>query len=278
MRYDRVVCVLSGGGAKAAAQVGAHRALEERGVTPFHYVGTSMGAVVAACFASGLPYDEVLRRITSVSRRDVAGLAPGALLGFFGESLLRDTPLRETIAALVPARRFEDLMRPLTVTAVDAANGELVLFGAGGRPDVPLAEALYASCALPLYYPPGLIGDRSYVDGGLRAVLPLEVGASFEPDALFAVMVGPSMHDAPPENGAKGPGLIRAHNRAVRILMAAQTESLLARWRRDESVPTIQVQPSLDQEATFAVASASRYVEEGYRAASRALLDWDRRA
>jgi len=246
-------------------------------VTPVQYVGTSMGAVIAACFASGLPYDEVLRRITSVSRRDVAGLAPGALLGFFGESLLRDAPLRETIESLVPARRFEDLACPLTVTAVDAGNGELVLFGAGGRPHVPLVDALYASCALPLYYPPGVIGDRSYVDGGLRAVLPLDVGAAFEPDAIFAVMVGPSMHDDPPPNGAKGPGLIRAHNRAVRILMAAQTEMLLARWRREDPVPTILVQPSLDQDATFAVAAAGRYVEEGYRAASRALMDWDRR-
>ena len=54
MRYSRVVAVLSGGGAKSAAHVGALRALEEWGLTPGHYVGTSMGAVIAACYASGL--------------------------------------------------------------------------------------------------------------------------------------------------------------------------------------------------------------------------------
>ncbi|HXV86367.1 MAG TPA: patatin-like phospholipase family protein, partial [Gemmatimonadales bacterium] len=63
MKYSRVAVVLSGGGAKAAAHVGALKALEERELTPSRYVGTSMGAVVAACFASGLDYDTVLKRV-----------------------------------------------------------------------------------------------------------------------------------------------------------------------------------------------------------------------
>jgi NTE family protein len=271
---ERLICVLSGGGAKAAAQVGALRALEDRGLVPHHYVGTSMGSVVAACFASGLSYAEVLKRITSVSRRDVAALNPGALFGLFAESLLRDEPLRETIASLVPARRFEDLTTPLTVTAVDADNGQLVLFGAGGRSRVPLLDALYASCALPLYYPPGAVGDRRFLDGGLRAVLPLDVAATFDPELVYAVMVGPSLFDAPQENGTRMPAWVRVHNTAMRILMAAQTEALIAKWKQG-SVPFVLVQPRLGQEATFAVDSSVHYVEEGYRAASRALNAWE---
>ncbi len=274
MTCERPVCVLSGGGAKAAAQVGAVRALEERGMVPSRYVGTSMGSVVAACFASGLSYPEVLKRLTAVTRRDVAALSPAALLGLFAESLLRDEPLRETIAKLVPATRFEDLQTPLTVTAVDAANGQLVLFGAGGRGRVPLHDALYASCALPLYYPAGMVGDRRYLDGGLRAVLPLDVAAAFDPELVYAVMVGPSVFDIPIQNGARVPAMLRVHNTAMRILMAAQTEAVLARWKR-AAVPLILVQPRLDQEATFAVDSAVHYVEEGYRAASRALNEWE---
>lgn len=274
MRRERLVCVLSGGGAKAAAQVGAVRALEERGMVPNHYVGTSMGAVVAACFASGLSYPDVLKRLTSVTRRDVAALSPTALFGFFAESLFRDGPLRETIAKLVPVTRFEELETPLTVTAVDQANGQLALFGAGGRSRVPLHDALYASCALPLYYPAGTVGDRYYLDGGLRAVLPLDVAAGFDPELVYAVMVGPSLFDTPNRNGPLVPAMIRVHNTAMRILMVAQTEAVLARWKRG-TVPLILVQPTLDQEATFAVAAAVCYVEEGYRAASRALNEWE---
>lgn len=276
MKYERVVCVLSGGGAKAAAHVGALRALQDRDLAPGHFVGTSMGSVVAACFACGLSYEEVLRRVMSVTRRDVASLAPGAILGVFADSLLREEPLRETIARLVPARRFDDLTVPLTVTAVDADNGQLVLFGTGGRSRVPLIDALYASCALPVYYPAGVVGDRRYLDGGLRAVLPLDVAADFGPDLLFAVMVGPSMFAAPQANGTAVPAMIRVHNTAMRILMAAQTEAVVTRWR-DGPVPLVLVQPRLDQEATFAVDNAAHYVEAGYRAASRVLAEWEAR-
>jgi NTE family protein len=267
---DRLVCVLSGGGAKAAAHVGALRALEERELTPARFVGTSMGAVVAACFACGLGYEEVLRRIALLRRAAVAVPSPGLLLGPLAGNLLQGGPLEETIAALVPARRFSDLAAPLTVTAVDAANGRLVLFGAGGRTHVPLVDALYASCALPVYYPPKRIGDRSYIDGGMRAVLPLDVAARFDPDLLFAVHVGPWLLDEAPEHRAFSPPLLDAHNTATGILMAAQAEEAIARFR-DGPVPFVLVRPTLEREGTFRVDAVGEYVAEGYRAAVRAL-------
>ena len=87
MDYSHLACVMSGGGAKAAAHVGAHRALDEQGWTPRRYVGTSMGAVVAACFASGLGYDEVMQRMLGVTRRDVAVPSATLLFGPFARSL-----------------------------------------------------------------------------------------------------------------------------------------------------------------------------------------------
>ncbi|NIM52159.1 MAG: hypothetical protein GTN78_08335 [Gemmatimonadales bacterium] len=273
MEYSRICCVLSGGGAKAAAHVGAFRAFQEWELAPAQFVGTSMGAVVAACFASGLDYDEVLKRIAVLSRREVASPSRTLLLGPFASSLLRGDPLKDAIASLVPARRFSDLRIPLTVTAVDSRNGQLALFGEGGKPHVPLVEALYASCALPLYYPPGRIGDRDYVDGGLRAVLPLDVAAGFDPDLVLAVSVGPSLLAEAAEEEAVVPPMVRAHNDAIRILMAAQTEDTIARWK-DAPVPLVLVRPHLNQRATFALGSVISYVEEGYRAANRALHQW----
>lgn len=131
----RVVCALSGGGAKSAAHLGAVKALEERGLTPAHYVATSTGAIVAACLASGLSYEQTLLRMTRLKHSDVAAPSGGAVLGYYSHSFLRGKPLRETIARLVPARRFDELAVPLTVTAVDIENGQLVLFG--GRTRVP---------------------------------------------------------------------------------------------------------------------------------------------
>lgn len=272
MAPARIACVLSGGGAKSAAHVGALRALEECGVHPDRYVATSMGAVVAAAFAAGCAYDEVLRRLLLVTRRDVARLSWSLLSGPFATGLLQVDRLRETIARLVPAQRFADLHTPLTVTAVDVATGDLLLFGEGGDTGVPLVDALTASCALPIFYPPVVIGGRPCADGGLRAVLPLTTAAAFAPDAIFAVRVGPSFAARPPERATATPPLLLAHNRAMRVMMAAQTDVEIARCRSGP-VPLVLVEPRVEQAATFSVGKAVAYVEEGYRAAVLALRD-----
>ena len=83
----RVVLVLSGGGAKAVAHAGAFRALEQAGHTPSHIVATSMGAVVGAALAAGIPFDLVRRRAMGLRRKDVAPFDPVALMmGLFARS------------------------------------------------------------------------------------------------------------------------------------------------------------------------------------------------
>jgi NTE family protein len=271
VKPTRVVCVLSGGGAKGAAHVGAVKAMGELGLAPAHFVGTSMGAMIGAMFASGLSYEAAVQRITGLSRRDVAQLAPGAVLGPLGRSILKEQPLRQTIARLVPATRFDDLAVPLTVTTVDLATSELVLLGAGGRWDVPLHDALYASSALSVYYPAAVIGGRAYADGGLRAVLPLDAAAALDADLVVAVYVGPQVVQE--RQGRPGPhGLLAAHDTAMRIMMAVQAEDAIARW--NARAPLLVIRPDVDARATFKVGDALRYVEEGYRAASKALVQW----
>jgi NTE family protein len=204
----------------------------------------------------------------------VAAPAAGALLGGWAQSLFRPAPFRRAIERLVPARRFADLAVPLTVTAVDLETGELVLFGAGGRDDVPLVDALYATCALPLYYPPAEIGGRPYVDGGLRAVLPLDAAAGFAPDVLFAVDVAPSWRETPPDRPASVPPLVRRSGQVQRVLMAACHEEMLARWagRPAGAVPElVLVRPPVRAETTFRLDLAAMYEAEGYREA-RAVL------
>jgi NTE family protein len=266
----RVVCALSGGGAKAAAHLGALKALTERGLAPGHYVATSMGAVIGAMLAAGLSYDESLSRLVRLRRSDMAGLSPQALLGVYGGSLFRLDPLKRLIERLVPARRFADLAVPLTVTTVDLDSGGLVLLGAGGH-EVPLVEALTAACALPIYFPPVTLVGRPLVDGGLREVLPLGTAARLEADLVFAVHVGPSFDEQPAERRARLPLLVRRHGQAQRVLMAAQTDAAVARWRREERTELVLVMPRVWAETTFAVEMVVPYVEEGYRAAVRAL-------
>ncbi|HEX5574770.1 MAG TPA: patatin-like phospholipase family protein [Gemmatimonadales bacterium] len=274
MTVRTAAVVLSGGGAKTAAHLGACRALREAGFEPTWYVATSMGAVVAAGLASGVGNDELLERMAMVGPRGVVRRPLAPLAGFFLRSLLKPAPLRAAIEAMVPARRFNDLTAPLTVTAVDLDTGELLLFGAGAA-SAPLVDVLCASCALPLYYPPVVINGRRLGDGGLRAVLPLEPAADLQVDLVLAVDVGPGFDQPAPEATTRIPPLIRAHDDATGILMAANSESQLAMWRRESArPPLVYVRPKVERHATFRVDRVRDYANEGRRATREALDHW----
>jgi len=285
---SKVVLVLSGGGAKALAHAGAFRALEQANLIPSHILATSMGAVVGAALGAGMPFDQVRRRAMGIRRKDVAPFDPLALImGLFARSLFPAAALRRAIATLVPRTSFQFLKIPLTVTATDLDSGELLLLGRGGRQDIELADALYASCALPLYFPPLETNGRRLGDGGLRAVLPLGPALQLVKDAdLFvAVDVGPGFDEreaaGPSTNGnepqppdapvpARLPRVVRTHGEAMRIMMAEQTERVLADWPK-AAPRLVYVRAVAEREATFAVDRIQDYVEMGYQATKKAL-------
>lgn len=268
-----ITAVLSGGGVRTAAQLGALEVLAKGGLVPTRFVGTSMGAVIGAGLASGLGVAEVLNRLGTVDRRDVAALDRKALfLGIFAEALLKGSRLRDTLNRLLPVGRFADLVVPLTVTTADLDSGELVCFGAGGD-DAPLADALYASCALPVLYPPAELRGRRLADGGLRAVLPLEVAARFPSDLVVAIDVGPGF-DAVDVAGRQPPALVRAHNDSQFVLMAANTRLGLALWQATpHRPPLLYIRPAVRRGETFEVAEMATYLEAGREAARRALAE-----
>src|SRR5439155_9902438 len=248
----------------------------EAGGEVTHIVATSMGAVIGAALAAGATPDEVAIAARSLSRKDVAPLDAASLLkGVFASHILKADGLRRTVGRFVAATRFSDLKIPLTVTATDLDSGELVLFGALGQ-DVPLHDALYASCALPLYYPPARLDGRRLADGGLRAVLPLAPAQRIPADLVVAIHVGPGFDERIPPSTALyrllPPPLVRAHGEAERIMMAAQAERAIAEWPRD-AAKLVVVRPVAEREATFAVQEMDRYLEAGFTATKRALGD-----
>lgn len=283
---SKVVLVLSGGGAKAIAHAGAYRALEQANLVPSHIVATSMGGVIGAAIAAGTPYEEIRRRAMSLRRKDIAPFDPMVLVkGLFTRSLFPATALRRAISRLVPKTHFEHLRIPLTVTAVDVESGELLLLGGRERRghefdrrgrDIELEDALYATCALPLYFPPLEADGRRLADGGLRAVLPLNAARQLEPDAdLFvAVHIGPGFDEHSPEAGTaaqlKIPRVIRTHGEAMWAMMADQTEREVAAWPKD-GPKLIYVRAVVEREATFAADRAQAYMEMGFQTTKRAL-------
>ncbi len=267
---SRVVAVFGGGGAKTLAHAGAWKALLEAGLPPSHIVGTSMGAVIGAALAAGSTYQRILDIALSLEKKDFAALDAWSLAkGVFAGNILKPGPLKRTIARLVPATRFADLQIPLTITTTDLDSGELVLFGELGQ-DAPLIDVLYASCALPLYLPPAAIDGRRLGEGGLRAVVPIDVARRIPADLVVALHVGPGFDEPPAAKKAAIPPLVRAHGEAIRVMMAAQTERAVAAWPKD-APRLVFVRAVAEREATFASDRAERYFEAGYRTTRQAL-------
>jgi len=272
-----VVAVMSGGGVKASAHVGAMRALAEAGMVPTRFVGTSMGAAVAAAFAGGLSADEVEVRLRQIRRRDVATVSPVALAkGLYATAILKAEPLRETLERLIPVQRFSELAHPLSVTATDLDTGDLVCFGAGGE-EAPLVAAVYASCALPLLYPAARLNGRRLADGGLRGVVALEVAREIAAKLVVVIDVGPGFDMEARTPGRGPPPAIRIHNEAQWVLMADATRLQVALWRATPGLPPLlYVRPVVRHGATFDLSQADYYLTEGYRATRTALAGWYR--
>ncbi|HEV8597739.1 MAG TPA: patatin-like phospholipase family protein [Gemmatimonadales bacterium] len=269
---ERITAVLSGGGVKAAAHIGALRALSAAGLIPNRYVGTSMGAVIASGLAAGASHTEVEARLLAVRNREVFRIDRRALLmGMFARSLLRPEPFRVVLERLLPVASFAELILPLSITATDLDSGELLVFGAGGE-EVPLLDALCASCALPLYFPPYLINGRRLADGGLRAVVPLEVAARFPADLVIAIDVSSGFDTLPAEADREPPALLRLHGEAQRALMASNTAAQHELWlRTPERPPLVWIRPRVRRGETFATEQLQWYIAEGERAAQEVL-------
>lgn len=82
---------------------------------------------------------------------------------------------------------FRRLAHTLLVVGVDLDTGEAVRFGSPGHDDVPISQAVQASTALPGLYPPVRIGDRYFVDGGLKRTLHASSALDEGVDLLFCV-------------------------------------------------------------------------------------------
>lgn len=186
--------VLSGGGAKGMAHVGVLAALDEAGIRPDLVVGSSMGAVIGALYASGhsareidsmmrsLPLARAFRTVVPRGSAAWGAVVPQLVFeeGPFGyavqnvavrvadaNALLNSALLRGNLIARGDFRRLPISLR---VVATDMRDRSVVVLDSGD-----LAQAVRASIAIPLVFPPELVGTRTLADGGLSANIPAAI-------------------------------------------------------------------------------------------------------
>jgi NTE family protein len=267
----KIALVLGGGGLKGFAHIGVFRALEELGIEPTVIAGTSIGALIGAAYARGMPLPEMIDRARSLSRRDLFRLnRMGMLLERqHSPAIYLEEPLRNIAKSIASEKRFDQLKRTLLVNTVDITRGSQVVWGLPGLRDVSIADAVYASCALPGFYPPGPVGGRLCVDGGVLDNLPVSV-AGLGMDAVIAVDTGSS--DLEPENDIATAGFASIYVRAATTMMHALQLTPFATWTRP---PMILIRPRVNHIGWFSFSHTDELLEAGYTAAMEACKHYE---
>ena len=255
---------------KGFAHIGVLRALKERGIVPTVYSGTSIGALIAAAAVAGVSPDDMASRAESLRRRDLFRINHFGMLleRMRSPAIYTEEPLRDLCRSIVPAKKFTDLPQPLLVNTVDLERGTQIVWGLPGLRDVWVQDAVYASCALPGFFPPGQVGGRVCVDGGVIDNLPV-AASSHGTDLVIAVDVGSS--DLRPVNDIGASGFAAIYMRAATTMMHALQQFPLMHW---SGPPMILIRPKLSED-WLSFGNASATIDEGYRKASLALEDYD---
>lgn len=263
-----VYLVLGGGGLKGLAHIGAWRALTEAGVELRGMVGTSIGALVGSCLCGGMSWEQLDEIARALQKSDIIRINRRAVWinGIKASSVFRGETLRDYIASVLPLEDWSHLRPSIQMNAVNLETGRTEWFGRGARTDVPLADAIYASTALPVMYPPAELDGGYFVDGGTGQALPVDRAAELGATGVVAVDVG-----AGPEDDADtivGQGMIAIHQRIFAIMSGRRRRDRIRSW---DGVPLLLIRPSLEGYSTFDFGAVDYFLEEGYRAARRAL-------
>jgi len=270
-KTHRIALVLGGGGLKGFAHIGVFRALHEMGIVPTVVAGTSIGALIGAAYARGMETSEMADRARALKRRDLFRLnRMGMLLERqHSPAIYLDEPLRNVVKSVVTEKRFDQLKTTLLVNTVDITRGTQLVWGLPGLRHVSVVDAVYASCALPGFYPPGNVDGRLCVDGGVIDNLPVSI-ASLGMDAVIAVDTGSS--DLEPENDIASAGFASIYMRAATTMMHALQLAPFESWSKP---PMILIRPKVNHIGWFSFENTDELLEAGYTAAMEACKHYE---
>lgn len=179
--YNRnVTLVLSGGGARGFAHIGAIEELERRGYNITSLAGTSMGALVGGVYAAG-KMDEFKQWAYSLNKQKIFKLLD---FSFNNQGLIKCDRVLNTMKEIIPDANIEDLPIKYTATAFDIAHNKEVVFTKGS-----LYDAIRASISIPTVFTPVITGDSILVDGGVVNNIPISNAYRTKHDTLIAVYV-----------------------------------------------------------------------------------------
>ncbi|WP_281756267.1 patatin-like phospholipase family protein [Neptunitalea chrysea] len=272
----KVGLVLSGGGAKGFAHIGALKVLEEAGVRVDYIGGTSMGAIIGALYASGYSPDEmdsifkavdfdvliqdILPRSakTFYEKEDAERYA--ITLPFnkfkvgFPKSISKGQNIYNLLARLLSPvsdiNEFDKLPIPFFCIATDIETGEGVKLTKGYLP-----EAILASGAFPSLFRPVEIDGKVLIDGGVVNNYPIEEVKKMGADYVIGIDVQDGL--------AKNDEL----NSAVSVLLQINNYRTVHDMQKKAKETDLYIHPNMDNYTVVSFDEGAAIIDEGEKAA-----------
>ena len=172
-----VALVLSSGGPRGWAYIGAIEELISRGYNITSVAGTSIGSLVGGIYAAG-KLKELKEWLFTLDAWKVFDLMD---LSLSKNHIVKGDKVIEALKDIVPDINIEDLPIPYRAVAADLYTGEEVVFDRG-----PLFDAVRASISIPSLFRPVKYGFRTLVDGGIVNTMPIDKAIRHDNDILIA--------------------------------------------------------------------------------------------
>jgi NTE family protein len=186
----RVALVIGSGGIKCAAAIGMWQVLQEENLTIDSIVGCSGGSLYGALIAKRESVSNMAEWSKELWTTDImqgytANLKAskdGSLRFNERSGLVNDSVLNNNIRETYKGISFNDLQIPLKIVATDMLTGEKVILSKGS-----IFDAIRASIAIPLIFPPWEVDGRLLIDGAASNPLPIDVAIQDGADIIIAM-------------------------------------------------------------------------------------------
>jgi NTE family protein len=172
----KIGLALGGGFARGLAHIGVLKVFEDEQIPIDFLAGTSVGALIGAGFASGVPAAELAEIAAQVRFKDFSRWT------FSRFGLFSNDKMSAFLHRALRCKTFEELRIPLSVTATDIITGEPAVFTSGD-----LIDPVRASCAYPGMFQPVRIGEQLLVDGLLAYSVPAQPLRTMGAERVVAV-------------------------------------------------------------------------------------------
>lgn len=184
----RIALVLSGGAARGFAHVGVIRALEQEKIPIDLIVGTSVGSLIGAIYASDRNSFELEWTAFTLEKDSIFDY--GIFTAFTGMGLAEGKKLEEFVRTKIPTSNIENLKIPYAAVATDLNLGKRVVLTKGS-----VVKAVHASSAIPGVFEPVQHQGRLLVDGGVTDNIPIDVAREMGADFVIAVDISENVEN-----------------------------------------------------------------------------------